>query len=158
MRPRKANHDFTRRLEQLDDHQVLELFCFRQSHGVIQPCSPQTDAEVRQSFCRVLRRTQKTLASVEDGRRKCCCFSFDEFSCPAPILHDRVKHTRKPLNNSEAAAEYLIPSYGRSIRGSILCDLSSIPSFGSCILPLISEGPVRTPLYTRAMLLSCSKT
>ncbi len=96
-------------LDNFEDHQVLELLLFQAipqhdtnpvAHSLIQRFG---------SLSAVLEADPKDLAAVEGVGAKAAAFLSLIPQVTRRYFLDRIRHTRKPLNTSEAAAEYLVP-------------------------------------------------
>jgi DNA repair protein RadC len=94
------------------------------------------------SLSAVLEADQKDLASVEGVGAGAAAFLSMIPQVTRCYFLDRIKHTRKPLNNSEAAAEYLVPLMaGRSEEVFYVICLDS--QLRVLYPALISEGTVK---------------
>jgi len=132
-------------LDSFEDHQALELLLFQAiprldtnpiAHRLIQRFG---------SFSAVLEADPKDLASVEGVGENAAVFLSMIPQITRRYFHDRVKHSRKPLNNSEAAAEYLVPLMaGRSEEVFYVICLDS--QLRVLYPALISEGTVKDAL------------
>ena len=132
-------------LDSFEDHQALELLLFQAiprfdtnpiAHRLIQRFG---------SFSAVLEADPKDLASVEGVGENAAVFLSMIPQITRRYFHDRVKHSRKPLNNSEAAAEYLVPLMaGRSEEVFYVICLDS--QLRVLCPALISEGTVKDAL------------
>jgi DNA repair protein RadC len=135
----------TEGLDNFEDHQVLELILFQ--------AIPRSDTNpvahrLMQRFgslSAVLEADPKDLAVVEGVGTKAAAFLSVIPQVTRRYFLDRIKHTRKPLNTSEAAAEYLVPLMaGRSEEVFyVIC----LDSRLRVLYPvLISEGTVKDAL------------
>jgi len=132
-------------LDSFEDHQALELLLFQAiprfdtnpiAHRLIQRFG---------SFSAVLEADPKDLASVEGVGENAAVFLSMIPQITRRYFHDRVKHSRKPLNNSESAAEYLVPLMaGRSEEVFYVICLDS--QLRVLYPALISEGTVKDAL------------
>jgi len=132
-------------LDSFEDHQALELLLFQAiprldtnpiAHRLMQRFG---------SFSAVLEADPKDLASVEGVGENAAVFLSMIPQITRRYFHDRVKHSRKPLNNSEATAEYLIPLMaGRSEEVFYVICLDS--QLRVLYPALISEGTVKDAL------------
>jgi len=132
-------------LDSFEDHQVLELLLFQAvprrdtnplAHKLIQRFG---------SLSAVLEADPKDLASVEGVGENAAAFLSMIPHVTRRYFHDRVKHSRKPLNNSESAAEYLVPLMaGRSEEVFYVICLDS--QLRVLYPALISEGTVKDAL------------
>ena len=132
-------------LDSFEDHQVLELLLFQAvprrdtnplAHKLIQRFG---------SLSAVLEADPKDLASVEGVGENAAAFLSMMPHVTRRYFHDRVKHSRKPLNNSESAAEYLVPLMaGRSEEVFYVICLDS--QLRVLYPALISEGTVKDAL------------
>jgi len=132
-------------LDSFEDHQALELLLFQAiprldtnpiAHRLMQRFG---------SFSAVLEADPKDLASVEGVGENAAVFLSMIPQITRRYFHDRVKHSRKPLNNSEAAAEYLVPLMaGRSEEVFYVICLDS--QLRVLYPALISEGTVKDAL------------
>jgi len=129
-------------LDNFEDHQVLELLLFQAiprldtnpvAHRLIQRFG---------SFSAVLEADPKDLAAVEGVGSNAAAFLSMIPQMTRRYFLDRIKHTRKPLNTSEAAAEYLVPLMaGRSEEVFYVICLDS--QLRVLYPALISEGTVK---------------
>ncbi len=132
-------------LDGFEDHQVLELLLFQ--------AIPRSDTNpiahrLMQRFgslSAVLEADPKDLASVEGVGSNAAAFLSMVPQITRRYFHDRVRHSRKKLNTSEAAAEYLIPLM--SGRPEEVFYLICLDSRLRVLYPaLISEGTVKDAL------------
>jgi len=129
-------------LDNFEDHQVLELLLFQAiprldtnpiAHRLMQRFG---------SFSAVLEADPKDLAAVEGVGAKAAAFLSMIPKVTRRYFLDRIKHARKPLNTSEAAAEYLVPLMaGRSEEVFYVICLDS--QLRILYPALISEGTVK---------------
>lgn len=129
-------------LDSFEDHQALELLLFQAiprfdtnpvAHRLMQRFG---------SFSAVLEADPKDLAAVEGVGSNAAAFLALIPQVTRRYFLDRIKHTRKPLNTSEAAAAYLIPLMaGRSEEVFYLICLDS--QLRVLYPALISEGTVK---------------
>jgi len=132
-------------LDSFEDHQVLELLLFQAvprrdtnpiAHRLMQRFG---------SLSAVLETEAKNLAAIEGVGENAAAFLSMIPHITRRYFHDRVKHSRKPLNNSEAAAEYLVPLMaGRSEEVFYVICLDS--QLRVLYPALISEGTVKDAL------------
>lgn len=96
-------------LDDFEDHQVLELLLFQAIARL--DTNPLAHRLMQRfgSLSAVLEADPKDLASVEGVGENAAAFLSMIPQVTRRYFHDRVKHSRKPLNTSEAAAEYLVP-------------------------------------------------
>lgn len=132
-------------LDGFEDHQVLELLLFQAvprrdtnplAHKLIQRFG---------SLAAVLEADPKDLAAVDGVGENASAFISMIPHITRRYFYDRIKHTRKTLNTSEAAAEYLVPLMaGRSEEVFyVICLDSQL----KVLYPvLISEGTVKDAL------------
>jgi DNA repair protein RadC len=132
-------------LDNFEDHQVLELLLFQAiprsdtnpiAHRLMQRFG---------SFSAVLEADPKDLAAVEGVGSNAAAFLALIPQVTRRYFLDRIKHSHKPLNTSEAAAEYLVPLMaGRSEEVFyVICLDSQL----KVLYPvLISEGTVKDAL------------
>jgi len=132
-------------LDGFEDHQVLELLLF---HAVPRiDTNPLAHKLIQRfgSLSAVLEADPKDLASVEGVGENAAAFLSMIPPVTRRYFHDRVKHSRKPLNTSEAAAEYLVPLMaGRSEEVFYVICLDS--QLRVLYPALISEGTVKDAL------------
>jgi DNA repair protein RadC len=132
-------------LDSFEDHQVLELLLFQ--------AIPRSDTNpvahrLMQRFgglSKVLEADPKDLAAVDGVGSNAAAFLAMIPQVTRRYFLDRIKHSRKPLNTSEAAAEYLVPLMaGRSEEVFyVICLDSQL----KVLYPvLISEGTVKDAL------------
>lgn len=96
-------------LDSFEDHQVLELLLFQAvARRDTNPLAHKL-MERFGSLSAVLEADPKDLASVEGIGENAAVFLSMIPHVTRRYFHDRVRHSRKPLNNSESAAEYLVP-------------------------------------------------
>lgn len=129
-------------LDNFEDHQVLELLLFQAiprldtnpiAHRLMQRFG---------SLSAVLEADPKDLAVVEGVGANAAAFLSMVPQVTRRYFLDRIKHTRKPLNTSEAAAEYLVPLMaGRSEEVFYVICLDS--QLRILYPSLISEGTVK---------------
>ena len=141
-RERLRERFFREGLDNFEDHQVLELLLFQAiprsdtnpvAHRLIQRFG---------SLSAVLEADSKDLAAVEGVGAKAAAFLSMIPQVTRRYFLDRIKHTRKPLNTSEAAAEYLVPLMaGRSEEVFYVICLDS--QLRVLYPSLISEGTVK---------------
>jgi DNA repair protein RadC len=129
-------------LDNFEDHQVLELLLFQ--------AVPQIDTNplahmLMQRFgslSAVLEDDPKDLAAVKGVGSNAAVFLSMIPQVTRRYLLDRIRHTRNPLNTSEAAAEYLVPLMaGRSEEVFYVICLDS--QLKVLYPELISEGTVK---------------
>jgi DNA repair protein RadC len=132
-------------LDGFEDHQVLELLLF---HAIPRlDTNPVAHRLIQRfgSLSAVLEADPKDLASVEGVRENAAAFLSMIPQITRRYFHDRVKHSRKPLNTSEAAAEYLIPLLAG--RAEEVFYVICLDSQLRVLYPaLISEGTVKDAL------------
>lgn len=132
-------------LDSFEDHQVLELLLFQAVPR--RDTNPLAHKLIKRfgSLSAVLEADPKDLASVEGVGENAAAFLSMIPHVTRRYLHDRVKHSRKPLNSSESAAEYLVPLMaGRSEEVFYLICLDS--QLKVLYPALISEGTVKDAL------------
>jgi DNA repair protein RadC len=132
-------------LDSFEDHQVLELLLFQAipqidtnplAHNLLQRFG---------SLSAVLEADPNDLASVEGVGENAAAFLSMIPQITRRYFHDRVRHFRKPLNTSEAAAGYLVPLMaGRSEEVFYVICLDS--QLRVLYPALISEGTVKDAL------------
>jgi len=132
-------------LDSFEDHQVLELLLFQ--------AVPRRDTnpiahKLMQRFgslSAVLEADPKDLAAVEGvGENAAAVLSMIPH-VTRRYFYDRIRHSRKTLNTSEAAAEYLVPLMaGRSEEVFYVICLDS--QLRVLYPALISEGTVKDAL------------
>lgn len=132
-------------LDSFEDHQVLELLLFQAiprldtnpvAHRLIQRFG---------SLSAVLEADPKDLASVEGIGSNAAAFLSMIPQVTRRYFLDRVRHSRKSLNTSEAAAEYLVPLMAG--RAEEVFYLICLDSQLRVLYPaLISEGTVKDAL------------
>jgi len=129
-------------LDDFEDHQILELLLFYVIPRL--DTNPLAHRLMKRfgSLAAVLEADQKDLASVEGMGTNAAAFLVMMPLVTRRYFLDRVKHVRKPLNTSEAAAEYLIPLMaGRSEEVFYVICLDS--QLRILYPALISEGTVK---------------
>ena len=96
-------------MDSFEDHQVLELLLFYAIPRL--DTNPAAHRLMRRfgSFSSVLEADPKDLASIEGVGANAAAFLSMIPQITRRYFLDRVKHTRKTLNTSEAAADYLVP-------------------------------------------------
>jgi len=132
-------------LDGFEDHQVLELLLFQTIPRL--DTNPLAHRLMQRfgSLSAVLEADPKDLASVEGIGENAAIFLSMIPHITRRYLHDRVNHSRKPLNNSESAAEYLVPLMaGRSEEVFYVICLDS--QLRVLYPALISEGTVKDAL------------
>ncbi len=144
-RERLRNRFLKEGLDNFEDHQVLELLLFQAiprldtnpvAHKLLQRFG---------SLSAVLEADPKDLARVEGVGANTALFLSMIPQVTRRYFHDRVKHSRKTLNTSEAAAEYLVPLMaGRSEEVFYAICLDS--QLRILYPALISEGTVKDAL------------
>ncbi len=132
-------------LDGFEDHQVLELLLFQAiprydtnpvAHKLMQRYG---------SLSAVLEADPEDLASVEGMGSKAATFLSMIPQITRRYFHDRVRHSRRTLNTSEAAAEYLVPLMAG--RPEEVFYLICLDSQLKVLYPvLISEGTVKDAL------------
>jgi DNA repair protein RadC len=132
-------------LDGFEDHQVLELLLFQViprrdtnpiAHRLIQRFG---------SLSAVLESDPKDLAGVEGVGANAAAFLSLIPQITRRYFLDRVKQSRKPLNNSESAAEYLVPLMAG--RPEEVFYVICLDSQLKVLYPaLISEGTVKDAL------------
>jgi len=132
-------------LDSFEDHQVLELLLFQAiprrdtnpiSHKLMQRFG---------SLSAVLEADPKDLAAVEGVGANAAAFLSMIPHVTRRYFYDRIRHSRKTLNTSEAAAEYLVPLMaGRSEEVFYVICLDS--QLRVLYPALISEGTVKDAL------------
>ena len=129
-------------LDNFEDHQVLELLLFQAIPRL--DTNPVAHMLMQKfgSLSAVLEADPKDLAVVEGVGVKAAAFLGMIPQVTRRYFLDRIKHTRKPLNTSEAAAEYLVPLMaGRSEEVFYVICLDS--QLRILYPALISEGTVK---------------
>ena len=96
-------------VESFDDHQVVELLLFYAIPRLDTNPAAHRLMQRFGSFSAVLEADPKDLASVEGVGANAAAFLSMIPQVTRRYFLDRIKHTRRPLNTSEAAAEYLVP-------------------------------------------------
>ncbi|MBI5640557.1 MAG: DNA repair protein RadC [Nitrospirae bacterium] len=132
-------------LDSFEDHQVLELLLFQVIPRL--DTNPIAHKLIRRfgSLSSVLEAEPKDLAAVEGVGENAAAFLSMVPHVTRRYLHDRIRHTRRPLNTSEAAAEYLIPLMaGRSEEVFYVICLDS--QLRVLYPAMISEGTVKDAL------------
>jgi DNA repair protein RadC len=132
-------------LDGFEDHQLLELLLFQAipRHDT----NPVAHSLMRRfgSLSAVLEADPKDLASVEGVGPNAAAFLSMVPQITRRYFHDRVRHSRKTLNTSEAAAEYLVPLMAG--RPEEVFYLICLDSRLRVLYPaLISEGTVKDAL------------
>ena len=132
-------------LDGFEDHQVLELLLFEviPRHDT----NPVAHLLIERfgSFSSVLEADPKDLASVGGIGPKAAAFLSMLPDVTRRYFYDRVRHARKTLNTSEAAAEYLVPLMAG--RPEEVFYLICLDSRLRVLYPaLISEGTVKDAL------------
>lgn len=129
-------------VDSFDDHQILELLLFYAVPRL--DTNPAAHRLMKRfgSFSSVLEADPKDLASVEGVGTNAAAFLSMLPQITRRYFLDRVKHTRKTLNTSEAAAGYLVPLMAG--RPAEVFYLICLDSQLRVICPaLISEGTVK---------------
>lgn len=132
-------------LDSFEDHQVLELLLFQAVPRL--DTNPIAHRLIKRfgSLSAVLEADPKDLAAVEGVGENAAAFLSMIPHITRRYFHDRVSHSRKPLNNSESAAEYLVPLMaGRSEEVFYVICLDS--QLRVLYPALISEGTVKDAL------------
>lgn len=132
-------------LDGFEDHQVLELLLFHVFSR--KDTNPVAHLLMQRfgSLSAVLEADPKDLTAVEGMGPNSAAFLGMIPEVTRRYFLDRVKHTRRPLNNSEAAAEYLVPLLaGRSEEVFYAICLDS--RLRVLYPALISEGTVKDAL------------
>jgi DNA repair protein RadC len=132
-------------LDNFEDHQVLELLLFQAIPRI--DTNPIAHLLMKRfgSLSTVLEADPKDLAVVEGVGPNAAAFLSMIPDLTRRYFLDRIKHARKPLNTSEAAAEYLVPLMaGRSeeVFYAICLDSQLKVHYPA----LISEGTVKDAL------------
>jgi DNA repair protein RadC len=132
-------------LDNFEDHQALELLLFQAiprldtnpiAHRLMQKFG---------SLSAVLEADPKDLAKVEGVGTNAAVFLSMIPQLTRRYFHDRVRHSRRTLNTSEAAVEYLVPLMaGRSEEVFYVICLDS--QLRVLYPALISEGTVKDAL------------
>jgi DNA repair protein RadC len=132
-------------LDNFEDHQVLELILF---HAIPQRDTNPIAHRLMQRFgslSAVLEADPKDLALVEGVGSNAAAFLSMVPQITRRYFHDRVRHSRKNLNTSEAAAEYIVPLMAG--RPEEVFYLICLDSQLRVLYPaLISEGTVKDAL------------
>jgi len=132
-------------LDNFADHQVLELLLFHAIPRI--DTNPIAHRLIKKfgSLSAVLEASTEDLSAVEGMGENAAIFLSIIPPLTRRYLSDRIKHTRRPLNTSEAAAEYLIPLMsGRSEEVFYVVCLNS--QLRVLYPELISEGTVKDAL------------
>lgn len=132
-------------LDGFEDHQVLELLLFQAVPRL--DTNPIAHRLMKRfgSLSAVLEADPKDLASVEGVGENAAVFLSMIPQVTRRYFYDRVRHSRMPLNTSEAAAEYLVPLMaGRSEEVFYVICLDS--QLRALYPALISEGTVKDAL------------
>lgn len=132
-------------LDSFEDHQVLELLLFQAVPRL--DTNPIAHKLMKRfgSLSAVLEADPKDVASVEGVGENAAAFLSMLPHVTRRYFHDRVKHSRKPLNSSESAAEYLVPLMaGRSEEVFYVICLDS--QLRVLYPALISKGTVKDAL------------
>lgn len=132
-------------LDNFEDHQVLELLLFQAIPRL--DTNPIAHRLIHRfgSLSAVLEADPKDLAVVNGVGSNAAAFLSMIPQITRRYFLDRIKHTRKPLNTSEAAAEYLVPLMaGRSEEVFYVICLDS--QLRVLYPALISEGTVKDAL------------
>ncbi len=132
-------------LDGFEDHQVLELLLFQAIPRL--DTNPVAHRLMQRfgSLSAVLEADPKDLATVEGVGANAAAFLSMVPRITRRYFHDRVKHSRKILNTSEAAADYLIPLMAG--RPEEVFYLICLDSRLRVLYPaLISEGTVKDAL------------
>jgi DNA repair protein RadC len=144
-RERLRTRFFREGLDGFDDHQVLEFLLFQAiPRADTNPIAHQLINRFG-SLSAVLEADPKDLASVEGVGKNAAALLSLVPQITRRYFHDRVRHSRRMLNTSEAAAEYLIPLMtGRPEEVFYLICLDS--QLRVLYPALISEGTVKDAL------------
>ncbi len=127
------------------DHQVLELLLFYAIPRLDTNPAAHRLLQRFGSISAVLEADPKDLAAVEGVGSNAAAFLSMIPQVTRRYFLDRVKHTRKALNTSEAAADYLVPLMAG--RPEEVFYLVCLDSRLSVLYPaLISEGTVKDAL------------
>lgn len=129
-------------LDSFDDHQVLELLLFQAIPRI--DTNPLAHLLIKRfgSLSAVLEADPTDLESVPGVGRSAALFLSMVPQVTRRYFLDRVKHAKKPLTTSEAAAEYLVPLMaGRSEEVFYVLCLDS--QLRVSYPALISEGTVK---------------
>jgi DNA repair protein RadC len=132
-------------LDGFEDHQVLELLLFQTIARL--DTNPVAHRLMQRfgSLSAVLEADPRDLASVEGIGSNAAAFLSMVPHVTRRYFHDRVRHSRKKLNTSEAAAEYLAPLMAG--RPEEVFYLICLDSQLKVLYPaLISEGTVKDAL------------
>jgi len=108
-RERLKNRFLKEGLDAFEDHQVLELLLFQAIPRV--DTNPLAHLLIKRfgSLSAVLEADPHDLEAIEGVGRSAALFLSMIPQVTRRYFLDRVRHVRKPLNTSEAAAEYLVP-------------------------------------------------
>lgn len=132
-------------LDSFEDHQVLELLLFQAIPRI--DTNPLAHRLINRfgTLSAVLEADAKDLAAVEGVSPNAAVFLSMIPQITRRYFLDRVRHFKKPLNNSESAAEYLVPLMaGRSEEVFYVICLDS--QLRVLYPALISEGTVKDAL------------
>ena len=132
-------------LDGFEDHQVLELLLFQAIPRIdTNPLAHQLMQRFG-SLSAVLEADPKDLASIDGVGANVAAFLSMIPQITRRYFHNRVRHSRKTLNTSEAAAEYLVPLMAG--RPEEVFYLICLDSQLRVLYPaLISEGTVKDAL------------
>jgi DNA repair protein RadC len=129
-------------VDSFDDHQVLELLLFYAIPRLDTNPAAHRLMQRFGSLSAVLEADPKDLSSVEGVGANAAEFLTMIPQITRRYFLDRVKHTRKTLNTSEAAADYLVPLMAG--RPEEVFYLICLDSQLRVLYPaLISEGTVK---------------
>jgi len=132
-------------LDSFEDHQVLELLLF---HAIPRAdTNPLAHKLIKRfgSLSDVLEADVNDLADVENIGPHAALFLNMIPQITRRYFHDRIRNTRRKLNTSEAAAEYLVPLMAG--RAEEVFYLVCLDSQLRVLYPaLISEGTVKDAL------------
>jgi DNA repair protein RadC len=132
-------------LDGFEDHQVLELLLF---HAIPRLDTNPLAHRLMQRFgnlSAVLEADPKDLAVVEGVGSNAAAFLSMIPQVTRRYFLDRVKHSRRPLVNSEAASEYLVPLMAG--RAEEVFYVICLDSQLRVLYPaLVSEGTVKDAL------------
>lgn len=132
-------------LDSFEDHQVLELLLFQTLPRLDTNPIAHTLMQRFGSLSSVLEADPRDLASVAGVGETAAAFLTMIPQVTRRYLQDRVKHSRRSLNSSEAAAAYLVPLMaGRSEEVFYVICLDS--QLRVLYPALISEGTVKDAL------------
>ncbi len=129
-------------LDSFEDHQVIELLLFQTIPRI--DTNPIAHRLMHRfgSLSAVLEADPKDLASVEGVGPNAAAFLSMMPQVTRRYFLDRVRHTRKTLNTSEAAADYIVPLMAG--RPEEVFYLICLDSQLRVLYPaLISEGTVK---------------